>query len=195
LTEQLLVAYSLAALGNSNAIEYIQEFRQARPSEADAVMAVYLAKKGQLPEATALLERAFRDWTVNPWPPPKLIKDTLDLAVSVAKESPELGQRLFSTLQNPFAGYVNDAHRWESLRRMLEQSDPEATKPETHDYITSFEPYVPWNRGFLAWRVKSYEHLSDRRLKQARRDLEEYDRAEPRPFPSLPSTSSLQSRL
>jgi hypothetical protein len=56
-------------LGNSNAIEYIQEFRQARPSEADAVMAVYLAKKGQLPEATALLERAFRDWTVNPWPP------------------------------------------------------------------------------------------------------------------------------
>jgi hypothetical protein len=43
---------------------------------------------------------------------PKLIKDTLDLAVSVAKESPELGQRLFSTLQNPFAGYVNDAHRW-----------------------------------------------------------------------------------
>jgi len=53
---------------------------------------------------------------------------------------------------------------------------------ELLDAIKSYEPHVPWQPVYLEQRARCYAETNDPRAAQARRDLAEFRKNEPKPL-------------
>jgi len=109
------------------------------------------------------------------------------LAVEAARGNPALIRRLFAVLATPFAVHMMDESRARSrldLARMLPPG------PECAEALDYFEPHVPWQADFLAFRAACYQRMGNAvpktLVKAAEDDLREFRRESPATLGPLP---------
>src|SRR5207245_7971057 len=128
------------------------------------------------------------------WPSVETIARSLDLAVLLANTH-SYAARMFRALDRPLAvGQWEDARR---IDRALIANQMEGCGPHTVAALRELEPWPPWRRDLLNLRNDCYRSAMMPRMQwRARRDLQAFLSAEPRPLlaPQSPSGSSLSRR-
>ncbi len=171
--ELVMLAESLADLGDEKALPIIERLRPFEPIEADVALTRLRFRQGKLPEAVEALERAFQSYRVDPWPIGKVMYRAADLAVDLAAQDPgnTLGLRLYRGLQEPFVLYLMDEKRLSSLLAIAETLDGNRYTKLTRNAVRALEPHPPWQKKFLLLRFQCYAALNDPLAGAAERDL------------------------
>lgn len=188
--ELLTFAEGLADQANPVAETVASDMRAVQPIEADLVVARLRLRQKRVPEAAALLERAFVAYRTNPWPLRIPAMRGLELATAIASQDPsgQIARRLYAVLQVPFSVALLDQKRLEAMTLLAQLVEPGGRCGELSlAAIRKFEPHVPWRREFLVRRVQCYDQHNDARRDRARMDLKEHDQAEPLPLATAPA--------
>lgn len=173
------VAETLADAADAAAERYIERLRPVHAVEADAFLARLRLRQGRLPEATDALDRMLAGAARDPWALPGVIARAIELAPEIAALDKVAGERLFRRLQEPLAVQLLTDVRQHNLVEMANLIDWQRL---CSDALASSEPNVQWQGELLFRRMRCYEARNDARLKQARRDLSQYNANEPMPF-------------
>ncbi len=187
LTELVMLAECLADAGKPEALEYIGKIRATQPIEADVLLARLLWRQNRLAETAGALESAFLQYRKDPWPPPSLMERALSLATAVATQdkSRRLAMRLYQTLNEPFALFMANDLRRVTVLKIARFLDAGQFSSLSAHAIESFEPHIPWQFDFLAYRSQCYRGLLLEKAAAAEHDLEAFLAAEPAPLPRL----------
>jgi hypothetical protein len=127
------------------------------------------ARNGAPDVAADRLREAFTAYRQHPWVRPGLLNTALELAQHVASQDPRLAQTMFHVFAQPLAAGLWELPRAE-LRAMLARNLP---SPEQLQAVMDCEPYVPWSRDFLEFRLSVYRAAKSPRAEAAARDLAE----------------------
>ena len=184
INELRMVAECMAQEGKPTVAPYIEKLRETLPTEADAILAHFLVRRGQWEEATDVLEKVFHALRTDPWPGPELTQRTLKIAEVVAKNSKSdvLAQRLYQALREPFSAFNSDEPRLMKLLSVGILLDKDSYGSHTLAAIEPEEPYVPWQSGFLQIRKSCYKAIGSPRLAQAERELDQFLKEQPANF-------------
>jgi spermidine synthase len=177
--ELAVVGAAVASQPDEAAVSYIDQLRAFQPVEADAILGLLRWRQTRPQEAAEALVAAFKGYHEDPWPMTILMGRTLELAGRVAAHDHAVGQRLYDVLKSPFAVHVlNDDRKTRALMIAaaldFKRLCAEALEP--------LEPYVPWNREFLANRARCYRDTGHPRATQAMEELTAFLREEPVSF-------------
>ena len=183
-TEIQMLAESLADNGDAAASPFIEKIHAAEPTAADALRGRLLWRQKKLQEAADALESAFLRYRSDPWPPPSLMERSIEVATAVATQDPtkRLARRLHEALNQPFALFLANNSRLVAVLKIARYLDGADFSHLSADAIGSFEPNVPWQFDFLAFRYRCYQDMSNPKAESARHDLESFLAAEPAPL-------------
>jgi predicted membrane-bound spermidine synthase len=176
--ELMLMAESLAARGEAEAVSYIEKLSTIAPVEAEAIRSEFLWRSGRVTEATEALQRFFVALREDPWSPTDLVSRSISRAGEIAKaeQSKRAASLLYGILGTPFSVLINDGERLRmrlAIGILLDAGNPgEHALPA----LEPFEPHVMWQRQFLEARKTCYENVHSPLLRRATRDLEEFAR-------------------
>jgi spermidine synthase len=188
-----LIAEGLADAGDAAALPYIEAVATEHPLQGEVVRARLLARQGRHDEAMAALERAYVAYRSDPWPAPRIMRGSLQVAEDLAHKRPDLAPRVFAALDAPFSVYVLDVERLGSLLRVA-QVLPLATHCTRS--LEPLEPYVPWIAEVLLYRRSCYDATGHPLAGRAHRDLDEFlenERAKRQPGSAPPPRVSSRS--
>jgi predicted membrane-bound spermidine synthase len=177
LHERAMLAEALASVGNEKATVYAELLRADQPAEADAVLAILRARQGRFEEATGLLESALARLRIDPWPAGTRLRAALGSAGPIADSDPRLARRLYDALGAPFAVEVLEEERIATRFDLGTRIGAPCA-----EILSPYEPNLVWQEWFLRERLACYEREQDPATEAARRDLERFLAAEPRPF-------------
>ena len=185
--EMLTYAEPLAERGDEAAMPYIDALRDGFEIEGATLLARLRYRQGRLDEAANALASAFEHYRTNPWPLPVIMRRALGLAVEMARDPsfPRVGARLVSALRQPFAVDLLHEQRTSAWLLAAERFAQGRCSSELLDAIKSYEPHVPWQGAYLGQRARCYADAGDPRAAQARRDLAEFRKGEPKSLGSL----------
>jgi spermidine synthase len=144
--------------------------------ESDVLLAQAHAKDQQLDAATEMLRRAFIAYRANPWPDPQTMRDALELALDVAKSSPQRARRLDEALAKPFAALQHENTR--RFARIAITPLYDECGARTIEALGAAEPHPMWNRHVLTIRANCYALAKSPLSDQAWKDLARYEAAE-----------------
>ena len=94
----------------------------------------------------------------------------MDLAQNLALQDRRLAQVMFDVLAQPLAAGLWELPRAE-VRTVLARN---LSEPEQLQAVLDCEPYVPWSRDFLEFRLSVYRAAKSPRAVPAARDLADY---------------------
>jgi spermidine synthase len=168
---RLIMAETVAYVGTpdqANAV--IETIKNDWPIDAELTAALTAARNGAPDVAADHLRKAFTACRQNPWVRPRLLDTGMELAQNLASQNPRLAQMMFDVFAQPLAGGLWELPRTE-LRTVLVRNLP---APEQLQAVMDCEPYVPWSRDFLEFRLSVYRAANSARAEAAARDLAEY---------------------
>ena len=175
----ILLAYSLARIGDPRALDYIERLRDLRPLEADAILALWFAVERQAEPARRQYLRVLRAARDDPWIHEALMLDLLQSATGLGRTRPELARELFDALSEPFAaGLVNGPR----LKTRIALAVGESFERLCLEALEPIEPNPFWEREILTKRADCYEHHGHPLAAKARKDLDRFLDAEPPPL-------------
>jgi predicted membrane-bound spermidine synthase len=174
LTELATIAHLYAESGSSKAEPLIERLRQHEPSEAEALSAVLAWRQHRTNESCERLANLMRRLRSDPWILAHILQKTFDVATGVAKADPTQAPALLEMFEEPFSVSLADEDRRAAACVIAEQISPAAVA----HYVESFEPYVPWSKRFLNYRVKVYQDAGHPLAVKADQDLLDFLRAE-----------------
>jgi spermidine synthase len=180
LVEKMVVADGLAETGDAEALPLVEQLRPLWPPVAAGIEARLLLRQGKSEAAMRAFESSLKAYRTDPWPPPSFMLRTMNLAVETARGNPGEMQRLFATLSLPFAVHIMDEARATALIALAQ------AMPKGEACIRSlayFEPDVPWNADFLAYRAHCYQTTRADLEPRAQQDLQTFLRQNPPKFP------------
>ena len=102
----------------------------------------------------------------------------MDLAQNLALQDRRLAQVMFDVLAQPLAAGLWELPRAE-VRTVLARN---LSEPEQLQAVLDCEPYVPWPRDFLEFRLSVYRAAKSPRAEPAARDLADYLRHDDKTF-------------
>lgn len=174
--ELALFALSAAKRADPRAEPWSQIVARAQPVEADLILALYRARQNRPDEATALLRRSLLGYRKTAWPQPTVMKTAFELALELARTSPERARVINDALSQPFAAMQHEASR--QFARIV--IAPLFDKCGSHAIgaLEAVEPYPIWQREVLVIRANCYALAGHDLAPQAWQDLELYDAAE-----------------
>ncbi len=164
--------------GREIAVSMAQQLRGAHRAEAEAIVAQLRVKQGRFDEAAGHIVAAFEAYRNDPWPEQKVMGRTFDVAITVARVSPALAEKMYGALDKPFA-----ARQWEDARRYYRVFAGAAIKPcglATLRALAEIEPWPHWRENILRARADCYSRAGYAGLAEAaRRDLAEFEANQP----------------
>jgi spermidine synthase len=169
--EAMVVADSLAATANQTALVLAEQLRAIWPSVADGIAGGLYLRRGEAARASEAFEASLISYRSQPWPPPTFMLRALGLATEATRGNPALLHRLFDVLSVPFAVHMMDESRALTRIGLAHLLPPGPACLEALEY---FEPHVPWQAEFLAFRAACYERTGDARAATALHDLERF---------------------
>ncbi len=174
--DTMLLAEVLADRGDAAAEPYLERLRQQAPTEAEAVAARLAWRRadpaGAGEHLLATVERCRGDaFFYSP-----LIERTLSLIPRAVEVAPQLGERFFAALGEPFA--CRHLERDRLLLRVRLAGKLGSTELCVEAFA-AFEPDPVWERAFLEGRLDCYERAGHPRAGAARDDLDDYAAAAP----------------
>jgi predicted membrane-bound spermidine synthase len=176
--ERVMAAHCFAVAGDSRALALLPEIDKIWPAAAATIRARLSLTQGA-GEAQALdtLATAFAGLRADPWSPIFMVKAAMEMGLQIAEKRPELAERVFELLDQPFSVRLQDQARLSMLMNLAMDIDyRHAAK-----VFPQFEPNVPWNRPFLEYRLACYKATGNPLEAQARRDLDRYLASETKP--------------
>lgn len=179
LNELLLVADSLAEVGDNAALLYIDRLREMLPVEASAITARLRIQQRNWTAAAPALEEALAAFGHYPWTPHDMVTRTILAAKTLAEQDESAALTLHRVLSEPFIIYDADEFRLTVLLAVGMSLDKGAFGRYTLPGVEAAEPNVPWNREFLRVRDECYRRLNDPRAEQAHRDFVAFTDAAP----------------
>jgi predicted membrane-bound spermidine synthase len=171
-TELAVLSLCYADQGNDRVRPLLERLRAFSPLEADVVEASLRSHQGRCAEAAAALCRAYQQLRRSPWALPDVVGVALGTAVEIARRDPSQAPRLYLALREPLALGASQDDRL-AVARNVAFFHPLAFAESQ----LAYEPYVPWQAGFLQLRAKSYAKIGHPLAPQAEADLREYLRA------------------
>jgi Flp pilus assembly protein TadD len=181
LNDLRLVAECMAEEGNTETEAYIDKLREFVPTEADAILAHLLYRRGQYEQATDVLENVFHRLHTDPWPNRELTGRTLLVARRVVERanSDMIAQRLHQALRMPFCVFNSEEPRRIYLLEIGTKLDKGDYGEYTLTAVEATEPHIPWQAEFLKLRKACYENVGSPRWAQAERDLNQFIKEQP----------------
>ena len=140
------------------------------PVDAELTAALVAARNNAPDVAKDHLRAAFTACRQHPWVRPRLLETGMDLAQKGALQDSRFAQVMFDLLAQPLAGGLWELPRAE-VRTVLARNLP---GPEQLQSVMDCEPYVPWSRDFLQFRLSVYLAAKSPRARAAARDLADY---------------------
>lgn len=170
-TELEVVAEGYADLGNEAALPAVEALRGPEPVEASAILARYHLRKGDLKDAGDAALAAIEGYREDPWPELPVMSRFMSVVIEIGSQDKAQGARLFEALKQPFAVRLLEENRLFARIRLARRVDFEKLCVEAY---ADFEPYVPFDRGFLQRRLECYALNDDPRKAAAERDLAQF---------------------
>ena len=168
---RLIMAEAVAYAGTSDeANTVIGTIEHDWPVDAELTAALVAARNRASDMAADHLRKALTACRQHPWVRTRLMETGMELAQNLASQDPQVAQMMFDVLAQPFAAGLWELPRAE-LRTMFARNLP---APEQLQAIIDCEPYVPWSRDFLEFRLSVYRETKSARAETAARDLAEY---------------------
>jgi hypothetical protein len=173
--ERLMLATCLVANGDPAAEKYVAQIRETRPMDADALEAQAKARNKQWSEAVTLLEKTFVTWRTDPWANENLVARSLDLVIEIMRgaRDPQIAERFYVALKEPFAVRMRDSHRRNSLLISAQESGANADK-FLAEVMAPMENDPVWTKHYLMMRLSSYRKSNHPRLEQAATDWQDF---------------------
>jgi hypothetical protein len=172
----LLVVECLAEASQIQAADLLPGLHAIRPVEAAAISARMFARSGSPEEAAAELQRAFVAFRDDPWVHTTIMARALDLSVELSRTDKALGQGLFDALSQPFAARILEESRKEVR---LQVALALRSSNMCVDAFLEFEPWPPWQEGFLRERCSCYSAAGHELSEAACADLGKWRAAAP----------------
>jgi spermidine synthase len=174
--EALLLAESLAQMGEPSYVTEIERLRAYDPIEASVVEAIYFYRMGRGEDAARLLAEAFVAFRAWPWADWRLMGEATAMADTLATSSlaPTKVAQLEEAFSKPFSMLqIEDLRKWEVFRiaRWLE---PRGCGPKTIAALALYEPNVPWRQDVLEPRALCYRAARPSLAGVAARDYAEF---------------------
>jgi len=173
--DRLMLAESLAEVGDPNAGAAIAALDAEAPTEASASRARLAWRRGDAAGAADQLANAFRRCRDDGWFFIPTVERAMHLAEEVSIAHPPAAEQIFESLADPFAGRLLDLPRLR-LRIPLAGRLAPARCVEA---FAPFEPHVPWEERFLAGRLLCYRAAGHPRTERAEADLARFRAAAP----------------
>ena len=175
----ILLAHSLARLGDPRALAYVEPLRRLRPLEADAALALWHTVRREAEPALALYLDVFETCRTDPWIHPPLLTEVMESALNFGRSFPEAGRRIFEALSRPFAVGLLDETR---LRARLDLAVGENFGTLCVDALAPLEPNPFWEREVLVRRARCYLNHGHPLQEKALDDAATYLATEPPPL-------------
>ena len=178
-TDLTLIAEGLVEAGRPDALTVLTQLRDRAPLTADAILARYLVRHGDSAKGKALVLDVLTRYRQDPWPLPAVMGRLFDVAEVASADDPAFAAAVVSAMSERFAVGMLDERR--KLIRLLvglagaARPNPDGTTmfgPECAQLFAETEPWVPWDEGVLANRVRCYAAHSPEQLDAATRDFE-----------------------
>ncbi len=182
-TDLTLIAEGLVEAGRPEALTVLTQLRERAPLTADAILARYEVRHGDAAKGKALLLDVLTRYRQDPWPLPTVMGRLFDVAEVAAADDPAFASAVVAAMSERFAVGMLDERR--KLIRLLvglagaTRPGPEGTAtfgPECVLLFAETEPWVPWDEGVLANRVRCYAAHAPEKVDAAQRDLEAWAR-------------------
>lgn len=178
-----IIAMALADSGDDEARAHVETLRGTfPPADVDGILARLDYRQGRVEEAKAHVVAALERYREYAWVSHESMYHTLMLAREIGDADPSFNPELMRLLERPFAIYRLDSRRKE-VRLGLSQTNEDIAA--CAQALEEVEPFVPWDRGFLAARQACYDRAGHRLAEQATKDLEKFRTNEPLGFASV----------
>jgi spermidine synthase len=185
LNDLLLVADSLAEVGDNAALPYIERLREMLPTEASAITARLRIQQKNWTAAKPALEEALAAFGHYPWTPQDMVTRTILAAKDLAQQNEEAALAMHRALSQPFVIYDHDDLRIRIQLMVGSVLDQGAYGRYSWPALEAEEPNVPWEAEFLHVREECYRRLDDPRAEQAHRDFVAFTKAAPSSFAKI----------
>lgn len=162
--EAIDLAAAAAEAHDPRAPQWIDRIGRARPVEASALAARWLADEQHPVEAAAALERSLLRYRTDPWPQVSIMQRALKVAIRIAQMDPSLASRMIDLLAQPFAV---EMIRGERLGAAIQIAMGTGSLHRCVDVLAPLEPNTPWGRPWLQYRRDCYRGVGDPRASLA----------------------------
>ena len=179
LSELVMVADSLAEIGDEKALSYIEKLRPTLPTEAAAITAHLRIQQKKWPEAATALEEVLGAFGHYPWTPSEMVERALVAANELAQRNEATALAMERAFSKPFLICDHDDLRIRLLLAVGTLLDRGNFGGHTLAGVEAMEPNVPWEADFLRVREECYLRLNDPRFTQAHRDYLAFRKAAP----------------
>jgi spermidine synthase len=176
--EQAVVAEAFAENRDDRVMQWSDSLSEVFPVEAKVILARYYWRRGDTARAFQLLETAFLEYRENPWPREHIMRHALDLVAEISMNDKTLAPGFFDLLAKPFSVYNFEDYRLLTMLTISSNMDCEAAV-EVFSYM---EPNVPFKEKILKYRDRCYAETDNPLLKQAQKDLQEFQKEVDLPF-------------
>ncbi|MBI1817136.1 MAG: fused MFS/spermidine synthase [Deltaproteobacteria bacterium] len=166
-----MLAEMYTVAGDARALEYIDALQSLFPPEAEALLAQWHHRAGEVDSAAAHLLAAFSAYREFPWAHPIVLNHALALAWTIATQRPQWAGELFTALAEPFAVRVLDEARMHAYADIGLMTDFDG---KCIAALAPFEPHTIWDRRFLEERARCYDTHHHPLAERARRELATY---------------------
>jgi spermidine synthase len=170
-----MILLGKAQNGDVSVEPMLHQVAQRQPIEAAVILAALRVKQGELDLAASLLHSAFIAYRKDPWPDPKVMAESIELAMTVAATDPRRALMLREGLSQPFTVGLQDASRRFALMLISDALDKCGSK--TVELIRHNEPFPYWTHDMLRLRTRCYVAAGLDLAPAALRDLQEFDDA------------------
>jgi len=188
--ELLMVAKARATMNDPATPEAIAALSAVMPVEALVIEAQYRLGRGEPDKAAAALESCFGLCRTYPWAMEAMVQQTLWMTRNLVAAHPEYAQRLAEALRAPFCLAALDEDR----KRLGVDVASLVSPAYASSFVEAYEPHVPWEDGFLSYRVRCYEATGNPLLAQAQQDYGQYLAETPTAFGAYLAKLALWSR-
>ena len=179
LGELSATALRAAQGGGEHPVEgWAELVRRVQPIEADLILATLRTKQQRYDEATLLLRRSLLAYRLSPWPKQQIMIAAFDVALALARTSPERAASIEDALSRPFAAMQQEQKRLATRILVAHLMNPPCG-PRTVQALLAVEPYPIWNREALTIRAQCYAVAGLDRAQEARNNLVQAENAEP----------------
>jgi predicted membrane-bound spermidine synthase len=166
---------ALADVGDEMAIDYAERLHADWPVDADAIMARFYWRVADYENALLALQKSFLGFRLNPWRVRGVMEHELNLATEMSMYK-QFARPVFDLLSEPFSVYSLESLRKDALLGIASRLGEDLGAK-----VLSFsEPHVPWNEGYLRYRLWNYTKLDNPLAVKAAQDLQDYRYGLPR---------------
>jgi len=169
--EEVMLAESLAAMGDDRVFEHLPRVAEYWPASAAAIEARFFLRRGDAGRSMGPFAAAITGFRASPWDSKVIMRNTLFLGVELAKTDRRLAPGVFDLLEQPFSVRILDGERIMILLTLAKLVGPGYCERG----LAQTEPNVFWDERILRFRSECYAATGNPLAARARGELAAFE--------------------